>query len=108
MGYKEGPIHGEDGMIVTRLLCLVALAASSTALAHQAQQDASSPPITVTGDKIPPADKMVCKLTNTGTSIPKRICLPKSEWARAEQSTDNTLREMRNFQRVRCNFGSTC
>ena len=94
-------------MIVTRMTLLVAFAAGSSAMAHEAQQ-ASNPPITVTGEKPTPVDKTVCKQVSTGTSIPKRICMPKSEWAKVEQRSDDSLRAMRDWQRVRCNYGSTC
>jgi hypothetical protein len=94
-------------MIVTRISCLIALAANSSAMAHQAQQPAN-PPITVTGELPATVDKTICKQMSTGTSIPKRICMPKSEWAKVEQRSDNSLRAMRDWQRVRCNYGSTC
>jgi hypothetical protein len=94
-------------MIVTRMTLLVAFAAGSSAMAHQAQP-APNPPITVTGEKPAPVDKTLCKLMSTGTSIPKRICLPKSEWAKVSQRSDDSLRAMRDWQRVRCNYGSTC
>ena len=94
-------------MIVTRIALLVAFAAGSPAMAYQAQQ-APNPPITVTGELPASVDKTVCKSMSTGTSIPKRICMPKSEWAKVEQRSDDSLRAMRDWQRVRCNFGSTC
>jgi hypothetical protein len=94
-------------MIVTRMTLLVAFAAGSSAMAHQAQP-APNPPITVTGELPASVDKTLCKQMSTGTSIPKRICMPKSEWAKVEQRSDDSLRAMRDWQRVRCNFGSTC
>ena len=95
-------------MFVTRITCLIAIIASTSAMAQQAQQETQIPPATVTGEKPAPVDKMICKLTSTGTSIPKRICLPKSEWAKTSERSDDALRAMRDWQRVRCNFGSTC
>jgi hypothetical protein len=45
---------------------------------------------------------------STGTMISKRLCLPKSEWAKAESGGQQALDAMRDWQRVRCNFGTTC
>ena len=94
-------------MNVTRITLLVALAAGSSAMAQQTQT-AANPPITVTGELPPTVDKTICKQMSTGTSIPKRICLPRSEWAKVSQRSDDSLRSMRDWQRVRCNYGSTC
>jgi hypothetical protein len=40
--------------------------------------------------------------------IAKKVCMPKSEWARAEHNTDDSMKTMRDWQRVRCNMGTTC
>ena len=95
-------------MIVSRMTWLVAFATSTSALAQQAQQQPANPPITVTGEKPAAVDKTVCKSMSTGSSIPKRICMPRSEWAKVSERSDDSLRAMRDWQRVRCNYGSTC
>jgi hypothetical protein len=95
-------------MRVTCLLAIVATAGSA-AVAQQAPPAPAEPPIVVTGEKPPPpAEKMVCKLTDTGTMLKKRICLPKSEWSIIESNSEETLKQLRDWQRVRCNYGTRC
>jgi hypothetical protein len=88
---------------------IIAAAASSAAVAQQAPTPppAAQPPITVTGQKAD-SDKPVCKYTDTGTLIPKKVCMPKSEWARAQSRDAEAMKTMRDWQRVRCNMGSGC
>jgi hypothetical protein len=89
---------------------IIAAAASSAAVAQQSPPPApaAQPPITVTGQAVPDEDKPVCKFVETGSLIAKKVCMPKSEWARAEHNTDDEMRSMRDWQRVRCNMGTTC
>ena len=87
---------------------IIAAAASSAAMAQQSPAPAAQPPITVTGQAVPDEDKPVCKLVETGSLIARKVCLPKSEWARAEHNTDDSMKTMRDWQRVRCNMGTTC
>ena len=88
---------------------IIAAAASSAAVAQRAAPPPAQPPITVTGQKVAPdPDKPVCKYTDTGSLIPKKICMPASEWARAQSNNDKSMKTMRDWQRVRCNMGSGC
>jgi hypothetical protein len=95
-------------MRITRFI--IAAAASSAAVAHQAPlPPPAQPGITVTGQKpAPDPNKPVCKYTDTGSLIPKKVCMPASEWARAQSETDGAMKTMRDWQRVRCNMGSGC
>ena len=88
---------------------IIAAAASSAAAAQQTPPPpAAQQPITVTGQAVPDPDKPVCKYVETGSLIPKKVCMPKSEWARAERSIDDDMRSMRDWQRVRCSMGTRC
>jgi hypothetical protein len=88
---------------------IIAGAASSAAIAQQAPPAPVQPPITVTGQKpLPDPDKPVCKYTETGSLIPRKVCMPASEWARAQSDTDGAMKTMRDWQRVRCNMGTRC
>lgn len=89
---------------------IAAAAASSAAVAQQATPvpPASQQPITVTGQAVPDEDKPVCKFVETGSLIPKKVCMTKSEWARTERNNDDSMKTMRDWQRVRCNMGTTC
>ena len=87
---------------------IIAAAASSAAVAHPAPPPPAQPPITVTGQAVPDPDKPVCKYADTGSLIPKKVCMPKSEWARAQSDTDGAMKTMRDWQRVRCSMGTNC
>lgn len=87
---------------------IIAAAASSAAVAQQAPPPPAQPPITVTGQAVPDADKPVCRYTDTGSLIPKKVCMPASEWARAQSNNDDAMKTMRDWQRVRCNMGTRC
>jgi len=89
---------------------IIVAAASSAAIAQQAPAPppAAQPPITVTGQAVADADKLVCKYTDTGSLIPKKVCMPKSEWARSQSNNDDAMKTMRDWQRVRCNMGTRC
>jgi len=89
---------------------IIAAAASSAAVAQQAPSPppAAQPPITVTGQAVPDADKPVCKFIETGSLIPKKVCMAKSEWARSQSNNDDAMKTMRDWQRVRCNMGTRC
>jgi hypothetical protein len=39
--------------------------------------------------------------------IPKKVCMPASEWARAQSNKDDLMKTMRDWQRTRCT-GATC
>jgi hypothetical protein len=96
-------------MLATHAIAVVALLASAAAAAQQAAPpEPSGPTITVTEKKPQAADKIVCKSLSTGTMISKRMCMPKSEWAKAESASRDALRGMQDWQRVRCNFGTRC
>jgi hypothetical protein len=97
-------------MFAVRLIAVGALLAGGPAVAQEPAPAPEGAPSTVTGDKLKPEPKpkLVCKETTTGTVLRKRICLPKSEWARAEKDSGETLKAMRDWQRVRCGFGSIC
>jgi hypothetical protein len=76
-----------------------------------AQQPAPGPvgpTITVTGEEPQAEPKLVCKYSSTGTMLRKRICKSKADWAKAEQDSEQALKEMRDWQRVRCGFGTGC
>lgn len=88
---------------------IAAAAAGSAAVAQQAPPPPAQPPITVTGQKVAPdPDKPVCKYTDTGSLIPKKVCMPASEWTRAARDNDGAMKTMRDWQRTRCNMGSGC
>lgn len=90
---------------------LVVLAASSLGAAAAAQgptEAPEQPPITVTGEKIPADEKMVCKQTTTGTMIRKRICMTEDQWSTAQTNSEDQLKSLREWQRVRCSFGTKC
>ena len=87
---------------------IIAAAAGTTAVAQPAPPPPAQPPITVTGQAVPDPDKPVCKYVDTGSLIPKKVCMPASEWARAQRNTDDEMRSMRDWQRVRCNMGTRC
>jgi len=84
------------------------LAAGTTAEPQTVTPAPVQPPIVVTGDKQAPQQKPVCKLVSTGTMFPKRVCMSKAEWANLESDAEDTMKQMRDWQRVRCNYGSTC
>ncbi|HYC63778.1 MAG TPA: hypothetical protein VEC14_03520 [Reyranellaceae bacterium] len=94
-------------MIVTRVIAAIAAAAAAPAIAQQPPAQPEPEPITVTGEK-PADEKLVCKMTDTGSMMRKRVCLPKSEWAKLEADSQDNLKTLREWQRVRCNFGSIC
>jgi hypothetical protein len=106
LGYVHFRAVGESVVRIVRFI--IAAAASSAAVAQQAPPapPVSQPPITVTGQN--DADKPVCKYVDTGSLIPRKVCMPKSEWARAQRNTDDEMRSMRDWQRVRCNMGTNC
>ena len=93
-------------MSVTHLIA--AIAAVGNAAIVQAAPPAVQPPIVVEGTKQAAVEKTVCKLTSTGTMLKKRICMGESDWARVEANTEGTLKSLRDWQRVRCNFGMRC
>ena len=86
---------------------IIAAAVSSAAVAQQAPPPPAQPPITVTG-QLPDQDKPVCKYIETGSLIPRKVCMAKSEWTRAQSDTDGAMKSMRDWQRVRCNMGTRC
>jgi hypothetical protein len=88
---------------------IIAAAAGSAAVAQQAPPPPPQPPITVTGQRaVPDPDKPVCKRVDTGSLIPRKVCMPAAEWARAQSNVDGEMRAMRDWQRVRCNMGTRC
>ena len=94
-------------MPVTHLI--IAIAANFGTANLQAAPPAVQPPIVVVGTKpAAGAEKTVCKFTSTGTMIKKRICMVESDWAQVEANTDGALESLRDWQRVRCNFGMRC
>jgi uncharacterized lipoprotein YbaY len=68
---------------------------------------APQPPVVITGEQ--PADqKPVCKPVDTGTLIPRRVCLPPDEWKKLESNSQDQLGKMRDFQRMRCGNATMC
>ena len=89
-------------------LFLAVLLAAGSAAAQNAPPPPAEPPIVVTGDKQTPEQKPVCKLISTGTMFPKRVCMTKAEWADVETDAEDAMKQMREWQRVRCSFGLRC
>ncbi len=96
-------------MLFVRFAALIALLTGATAAQQPAPAPGpAGPTITVTGEEPQAEPKLVCKYTNTGTMLRKRICKSKAEWAKAEHDSEDALKAMRDWQRVRCGFGSGC
>jgi hypothetical protein len=96
-----------------RSLCWIALAALACDTAAVAQQGTPpSPqqqPIKVTGEKpAPPVQKLICKTEDTGSLIPKRMCMTVDEWQQAEKESKDQMQQMRDWQRTRCAYGMNC
>lgn len=88
------------------LIAVMALVGSAGTNAQEIPSENSYPSdsdIVVEGEKpIPEDQKIVCKITNTGTLFPKRVCLPKGEWGKTEFGVQETIAKLRDFQRARC------
>lgn len=91
-----------------------AIASLAFGTAAVGQQAATPPPqqqqpINVTGEKpAPPQQKLVCKNESTGSLIPKRVCMTAAEWKKAEDNASGQMQEMRDWQRIRCSYGTNC
>lgn len=94
--------------LATRLLAAAASLTLASVAVAQAPPAKENGPIVVIGEKPPRVDKIQCKTLSTGTLFPKRVCLPQSEWANAEQQSRDALRGMREWQRMRCRNALTC
>jgi hypothetical protein len=92
---------------ITSFLAAIAIA-GSPASAQQFAVDPAGAPILVYGPKQPAEEEVVCKYTSTGTMFRKQVCRPASEWTKAEAKSEDTLRAMRDWQRIRCSFGTRC
>ena len=96
-------------MLVTHLIAAAALPAATLAAAQQAPPpEPVGPAITVETEKVAADEKVVCKFTTTGTMMRKRICMPQSEWKKAEANSADALKGLRDWQRVRCSMGTRC
>jgi hypothetical protein len=98
----------ETMMFATRSIAAVLIFTIGSAAIAQPPPAQGNPPIIVVGEKPPHVDKVECKTLNTGTLIPKRVCMPESEWSDAEKRSRDALRSMRDWQRMRCRYGSIC
>jgi hypothetical protein len=88
---------------------IIAAAAGSAAVAGQTPPPPPQAPITVTGQRAAPdPNKLVCKYSETGTLIRRKVCMPASEWSRLQGGTSERMKDMRDWQRVRCGMGSVC
>jgi len=99
-------------MLLFRFLAATALLSGASIAQEPAPGGAPSPevaePITVTGEIPQPEPKLVCKYSSTGTMLRKRVCKPQAEWAKAEQDSEQQMKDLRDWQRVRCNYGMSC
>ena len=106
-------------MFLVRLIAAAALLGGSAAAQQPAPVQPPAPaqgpatatngaPITVTGEMPEPEPKLVCKQTTTGTILRKQVCKTEAEWSRAGHNSEETLRALRDWQRVRCSFGMRC
>ena len=95
-------------MFVTHLMTAAVFSAATLAAAQEAPPAPDAPTITVEGEKAAADEKVVCKFTSTGTMMRTRICMPQSEWKKAEASSADALKGLRDWQRVRCSMGTRC
>ena len=96
-------------MLVARFFAIaVLLTGAAAAQQSGAAADPAGPTITVKGETSKTEPKLVCKYSSTGTMLRKRVCKSKSDWAKTEQDSEDALKAMRDLQRVRCGFGTSC
>ena len=83
--------------------------ASALLSAGQANAQLPTPqqPVTVT-KQLPAEERPVCKSVETGTLIPKRVCMPASEWKTVESNSREEMDRLRDQQRLRCGNAMMC
>ena len=86
---------------------VIASALLSAAQASNAPPPTPQPPVTVTR-QLPPEEKPVCKSVDTGTLIPKRVCMSASEWKNMESNSREEMDRLRDQQRFRCGNATMC
>jgi hypothetical protein len=84
------------------IIAIAALAFDAASFAQSAPPPSTQPPIDVTGQKVRPEDRVICKDVSTGTMITKRICMTRAEWDKKTADSGKDLDDMRDFQRMRC------
>jgi hypothetical protein len=97
-------------MIPTKPIFLILAAAMTSAVAAQT----SAPPPAASGQPAgaptakPPKPKQVCQTMQTGSLIPKRVCMSPEEWAEFQRRNGLTADEIGRTTSTRCTMGGIC